>query len=70
MKRHAQRNADAWRFKLLISLQKIRVDLMRMLNLPLFHLDSDPETIDTNGNDRQQEPLDPIAEQLYRGSVK
>lgn len=33
--------------------------------LPLLQLDLEPETIDTECDDSEQEPFDPIAEQLH-----
>lgn len=43
---------------------------MRMLDLPFFQLDPDPESIDPHSDDRQQEPFDPVAEQLHGRAVK
>ena len=36
-----------------------------VLGLPLFELDVKPEGVDTKGDDGEQEPLDPVTEQLH-----
>ena len=43
---------------------------MRMAYDPLLQLDLKPEAVDSQRNDAQQEPLDPVAEQPDRRPVK
>ena len=37
---------------------------------PLVQTRSDPEAVDTAGDEGQEEPLDPVAEQLTAGAIK
>ncbi len=41
-----------------------------MLNYPLFHIDSEPQAVNTDGYDAEKEPFDVIAEKLTARSVK
>ena len=41
-----------------------------MLNDPLFHIDSEPEAVNTDSHDTEKEPFDVIAEKLSAGAVE
>ena len=41
-----------------------------MLGDPLLHLDSQPKTVNAEGDEGQKEPLDVVAEQLTSRAVK
>lgn len=43
---------------------------MGVLGDPFLHLDVQPEAVDTQGDDGQKYPLDPVAEELRPGAVK
>ena len=43
---------------------------MGVLGDPLLHLDGYPETVDTKGDEGQEEPLDVVTEQLSARAVK
>ena len=43
---------------------------MGVLSNPLLHFDIKPEAVNTKGDERQQKPLDVVAEQLAARAVK
>ncbi len=43
---------------------------MSMLSAPLFELDINPEAINSERNNSQEQPLDPVTKQLNRRAVK
>ena len=41
-----------------------------VLKNPFLHLDSYPETVNSEGDDGEQNPFDPVAEKLQRRAVE
>lgn len=43
---------------------------MGVLRFPFPQSNGKPETVNTKGDDGQQEPFDPVTEQLHSGTIK